>query len=108
LLVSNIAVASRILWLGRLPTLTDENEIKTAISEQLLKEGQTPVRVEYIASRACAYVTFADRRAAVRAFDKCDSLPFTMRGKTPKVGWSPGKAVLNVGVWDVDTGTTEV
>ena len=97
-----------MLWLGRLPTLTDENEIKEAVSEQLLKEGQTAPKVEYITSRACAYVTLADRKIAVRAHEKAQSLPFSMRGKTPRVGWGPGKAIKDVGDWDGDTGTTQV
>lgn len=59
------AVASCTLWLGRIPSNCTENEIRQAIAET----GE-PARISIIHSRACAYVTMKDRKAAFRVMDR--------------------------------------
>lgn len=58
-------VASCTLWMGRIPSNCSENEIRQAVAE-----AGEPSRISIIHSRACAYVTMKDRKAAYRVMDR--------------------------------------
>jgi RNA recognition motif-containing protein len=75
-----ISVASRTLWLGRIPSNCSDDDIKSALSVVGI-----PEKINIILPRACAYVTMTDRRSAFKVIDKMQNSLVVAR-KNVKVG----------------------
>ncbi|VDK80471.1 unnamed protein product [Litomosoides sigmodontis] len=97
----HVLIASCTLWLGRIPSNCTENEIRQAVAE-----AGEPSRISIIHSRACAYVTMKDRKAAFRVMDRMQK-NFKIGEKNVKLNWGIGQGLKNeryAEYWDSDRG----
>ncbi|EJW79363.1 hypothetical protein WUBG_09726 [Wuchereria bancrofti] len=97
----HLLIASCTLWLGRIPSNCAENEIRQAVAE-----AGEPARISIIHSRACAYVTMKDRKAAFRVMDRMQK-NFKIGEKNVKLNWGIGQGLKGeryAEYWDPDRG----
>ncbi|VDO47370.1 unnamed protein product, partial [Onchocerca flexuosa] len=97
----HLLIASCTLWLGRIPSNCTENEIRQAVAE-----AGEPARISIIHSRACAYVTMKDRKAAFRVMDRMQK-NFKIGEKNVKLNWGIGQGLKGekyAEYWDPDRG----
>ncbi|CAJ0578334.1 unnamed protein product, partial [Mesorhabditis spiculigera] len=103
----HLIVASCTLWFGRLPANCSEEEIKVAI-----KDTAFPKRISLVGSKACAYVTLADRKAAYNVIAKYEK-HLEIRSKSLKISWAIGPGLKNQEAtygefWDGDKGISQI
>jgi RNA recognition motif-containing protein len=100
-------VASRTLWFGRLPQNCTEQNIKDAVKDS----GSSPEKINIIGSRACAYVTMAQRRAAYKLIDRLHR-DIRVNGKSIKLEWATGAGINKsdqiMDFWDSSRGYFEI
>ncbi|MFH4981887.1 hypothetical protein AB6A40_008596 [Gnathostoma spinigerum] len=97
----HVLIASCTLWLGRIPSNCSENDIRMAFSEV-----GDPLRVSVISSRACAYVTMRERKAAYRVMEKMQHV-MQVAKKSVKVNWGIGQGLKGekyAEFWDSEHG----
>lgn len=97
-------IASRTLWLKKIPTNVVENDLKQAVE----KCGEA-TRVKVIGNRACAFITMETRKAANEVIQKLRHV--SVAKKEVKVYWarSPGMdSEQFASLWDSNRGVWEV
>ncbi|GMR53347.1 hypothetical protein PMAYCL1PPCAC_23542, partial [Pristionchus mayeri] len=96
-------IASCTVWLGRLPQM-NEDELRSSISEL-----GSASQVQMMPTRACAYVTMKDRRAAVKLLEKAKGI--RVKGKEIKSSWAAGNGTKGDkwrSYWDEDRGVSSI
>ncbi|VDD86090.1 unnamed protein product [Enterobius vermicularis] len=93
-------VASCTLWFGRLPSNCSEEDIRMSV----IDAGE-PKRINIIPSRACAYVTMKDRKAAFRVMER---LQRGIQVAKRNVKVSQGLKEKFMDYWDSDRGVSQI
>uniref|UniRef100_A0A0N5A8P1 CID domain-containing protein n=1 Tax=Syphacia muris TaxID=451379 RepID=A0A0N5A8P1_9BILA len=96
----NVIVASCTLWFGRLPSNCSEEDIRLSVIE-----AGEPKRINIIPSRACAYVTMKDRKAAFRVMDR---LQRNMQVAKRNVKARQGLKDKFMDYWDSEHGVSQI
>uniref|UniRef100_A0A8R1DY13 RRM domain-containing protein n=1 Tax=Caenorhabditis japonica TaxID=281687 RepID=A0A8R1DY13_CAEJA len=97
-------IATRTLWLKKIPTNVTENELKLAVESC----GEAS-RVKIIGNRACAFITMDTRRAANEVIQKLREV--SVAKKMVKVYWARGPGMdadEYKDLWDSDVGVLEI
>ncbi|CAB3408652.1 unnamed protein product [Caenorhabditis bovis] len=97
-------IASRTLWLKKVPPNCSENDLKSAVEAN----GEVS-RVKIIGNRACAYVTMESRKAAADVVNKIKEV--TVSRKPVKVNWAraPGMNEAPFSeMWDIEKGVIAI
>ncbi|VDK51345.1 unnamed protein product [Gongylonema pulchrum] len=87
--------------MGRIPSSCGEPDIRRAVAE-----AGEPARISIIHSRACAYVTMKDRKAAFRVMDRMQG-NFKILDKNVKLSWGIGQGLKGdkyAEYWDSERG----
>ncbi|KAI6182767.1 hypothetical protein M3Y97_00416500 [Aphelenchoides bicaudatus] len=96
------SIASKTLWFGRLPTNCSEHDIRNSV-----KDSADPQRINIISSRACAYVTFPDRRSAYKIIDRLHR-DIKVNGRNIKLEWATSSSIQKgdkiMDFWDKERG----
>lgn len=101
----HVIISSTTLWLGHVPKLIAEDEIKDAF-----KEFGEILSIDLIPSRGCGYVLLKERSAAFKALQQ-NSKGFRLSGSNIKMAWAPGKGVKGKeykDFWDLENGCTYI
>lgn len=98
------SVASRTLWLKKVPSNVTENELKQSVESC----GEAS-RVKIIGNRACAFITMETRKSANEVVQKLREI--SVSKKMVKVYWARGPGMDSEAfsdVWDSDRGVWEI
>ncbi|VDN51065.1 unnamed protein product [Dracunculus medinensis] len=97
----HVLIASCTLWFGRIPHNCSEEDIRLSVAE-----AGEPSRISIIHSRACAYVTMKDRKAAFRVMDRMQK-NIQVAKKNVKLNWGTGQGLKGekyMDYWDSNKG----
>ncbi|CAF1958022.1 unnamed protein product [Rotaria magnacalcarata] len=99
----HLVVSSRTLWLGHLPKIISEIDLR----EQLEPHGEIS-DINHIPPRGCAFVCFKERSDASRCLEKMKD--FRFHGNPIKIAWAMNKGVKDrfKEFWDADHGCTYI
>ncbi|CAF0840128.1 unnamed protein product [Didymodactylos carnosus] len=99
----HLVVSSRTLWLGHLPKMVSESDLR----ETLEPHGEIN-DINNIPPRGCAFVCFKERQDAARCLEKMKDFKF--QGNSIKVAWATNKGVKDrfKDYWDVEHGCTYI
>ncbi|CAF4599067.1 unnamed protein product [Rotaria sp. Silwood1] len=99
----HLVVSSRTLWLGHLPKIISEIDLR----EQLEPHGEIN-DINHIPPRGCAFVCFKERSDASRCLEKMKDFHF--HGNPIKIAWATNKGLKDrfKDCWDADHGCTYI
>ncbi|CAF0841523.1 unnamed protein product [Didymodactylos carnosus] len=99
----HLVVSSRTLWLGHLPKMITEMDLR----ETLEPHGEIN-DINNIPPRGCAFVCFKERQDAARCLEKMKDFKF--QGNPIKIAWATNKGVKDrfKDYWDVEHGCTYI
>ncbi|CAF0820081.1 unnamed protein product [Rotaria sordida] len=99
----HLVVSSRTLWLGHLPKIISEIDLR----EQLEPHGEIS-DINHIPPRGCAFVCFKERSDASRCLEKMKD--FRFHGNPIKIAWATNKGLKDrfKDCWDADHGCTYI
>ncbi|XP_038059476.1 SR-related and CTD-associated factor 4-like isoform X2 [Patiria miniata] len=101
----HLSVCTKTLWVGRLPKLGAESELKN-----YLEDFGPIAKVDLVPPRGCAYVCMENRLDAYKALERLRR--GKMFGNSAKIAWAPGRGVKEYkqynDFWEVEKGVTYI
>ncbi|XP_022094763.1 splicing factor, arginine/serine-rich 15-like isoform X2 [Acanthaster planci] len=101
----HLSVCTKTLWVGRLPKLGAETELRA-----YLEDFGPIAKVDLVPPRGCAYVCMENRLDAYKALERLRR--GKMFGNSAKIAWAPGRGVKEYkqynDFWEVEKGVTYI